>query len=200
MREEIPGDGLIAATVGALSGTLGLRHGGTAAHSSRVVELATEMAHRLDLDHQAVRDLRFAAELHDLGKVGVPDAVLLKAGPLATTEWALVRRHSDWGATLVHGVPGLERVATIVRHHHERYDGTGYPDGLAAEDIPIESRILAVADAYVAMTEDRPYREALSAEVATRELSTNRAAQFDPSAVDALAEVLDQQQAPVWAA
>jgi HD-GYP domain-containing protein (c-di-GMP phosphodiesterase class II) len=194
------GEVLLAATVGALSGALGLRDGGTAAHSIRVVELSAAMGRRLGLRPSALRDLRFAAELHDIGKVGVPDAVLLKAGPLATTEWALVRRHSDWGATLVNGVPGLERVATIVRHHHERYDGTGYPDGLAAEDIPIASRILAVADAYVAMTEDRPYREALSAEVATRELSTNRAAQFDPSAVDALAEVLDQQQAPVWAA
>jgi HD-GYP domain-containing protein (c-di-GMP phosphodiesterase class II) len=188
--EPRDGEVLVAATVGALSGTLGLRHGGTAAHSSRVVELATEMAHRLDLDQRAVRDLRFAAELHDLGKVGVPDAVLLKAGPLATTEWALVRRHSDWGATLVNGVPGLERVATIVRHHHERYDGTGYPDGLAAEDIPIESRILAVADAYVAMTEDRPYRRARPRFEVDHEFRDCSGRQFDPYVVEALREVV----------
>jgi HD-GYP domain-containing protein (c-di-GMP phosphodiesterase class II) len=200
LEESRNGDVLLAATVGGRSGTLGLRHGGTAAHSSRVVDLSGAIGRRLSLRPRAFLDLRFAAELHDLGKVGVPDAVLLKAGPLVKTEWALVRRHSDWGATLVNGVPGLERVATIVRHHHERHDGTGYPDGLAGEDIPVESRILAVADAYVAMTENRPYREALSAEAATSELSANRAAQFDPLAVDALAEVLEQQRVPIRAA
>jgi HD-GYP domain-containing protein (c-di-GMP phosphodiesterase class II) len=199
MREESPGDDLIAATVGALSGTLGLRDGGTAAHSGRVVELAAEMARRLGLGPRALRDLCFAAELHDIGKVGVPDAVLLKAGPLDRTEWAIVKHHSDWGAAVVGRVPGLERAAAIVRHHHERYDGTGYPDGLAGDDIPVESRILAVADAFVAMTEDRPYREALSAEAAATELAVHRAAQFDPLAVDALAGALEQR-APIRAA
>ena len=194
------GEVLLAATVGALSGALGLRDGGTAAHSSRVVELSEAIGGRLGLRPPALRNLLFAAELHDIGKVGVPDSVLLKAGPLVNAEWALVRKHSDWGATLVNGVPGLERVATIVRHHHERYDGNGYPDHLRADAIPLGARIVAVADAFCAMTHDRPYRAATSTEVAITELRRCAGSQFDPLAVDALAEVLEQQRVPIRAA
>jgi HD-GYP domain-containing protein (c-di-GMP phosphodiesterase class II) len=187
-------DGLLEATVEALSSALGLRDGCTAAHSSRVVTLSCLVGRQLGLRPASFRDLQYAAALHDIGKVGVPDAVLLKSGPLAATEWTVIRSHSGWGADVIAKVPGLERVATIVRHHHERYDGTGYPDGLAGEDIPIESRALAVADAYVAMTEDRPYRPALSSENAAGELSRQRATQFDPRAVDALAAELERSE------
>ena len=186
------GDGLLGPTVEALAGTLGLRDDCTGVHSSRVVALSCLMGRRMGLGTRSLRDLAYAAELHDIGKVGVPDAVLRKAGPLGESEWNVVRSHSAWGAELIEKIPGLERVARIVLHHHERYDGRGYPDGLEGEDIPTESRILAVADAFVAMTEDRPYRRALSVDAAFRELGAHSGLQFDPAVVDVLtAEMRD---------
>jgi HD-GYP domain-containing protein (c-di-GMP phosphodiesterase class II) len=182
----IRGDDLLSATVAVLAGTLGLRDGATGAHCDRTVELACSIGRRLGLSADPLRDLGYSARVHDIGKVGVPDAVLRKPGPLDRWEARLLRRHSGWGADLLRGVPGLERVAVIVRHHHERFDGHGYPDGLAGVDIPLESRILAVADAYMAMTDDRPYRRALSPETVARELVEGRATQFDPEVVDAL--------------
>ena len=187
------GDGLLGPTVQALAGTLGLRDDSTGVHSSRVVTLTCLVGRRLRLDTKSLRDLAYAAELHDIGKVGVPDTVLRKAGALTDTEWEVVRSHSTWGADLIERIPGLERVATIVLHHHERYDGRGYPDGLEGEAIPLESRILSVADAFVAMTEDRPYRRALSAEAAGRELRDHAGRQFDPEVVQALTAELEQQ-------
>jgi HD-GYP domain-containing protein (c-di-GMP phosphodiesterase class II) len=185
---------LLAATVDALGGTLGLRCGQTGAHCGRVVALACRLGRRLGLAPAALRDLDYAARLHDIGKVGVPDALLQKAGALNEDEWRLVRGHSAWGARLVEGIPGLERVSLIVRHHHERFDGDGYPDGLRGDDIPMESRILAAADAYVAMTEDRPYRRALSNAAVERELRAGRAQQFDPDVVEALEAELREER------
>ena len=177
---------VLSATVTALAGTLGLRDGGTGKHSTRVSDIAERIGRRRRLRPRAQRDLVYAAEIHDIGKVGIPDAILLKADTLTAREWDVIRGHSAWGAELVERIPGLERVATIVRHHHERFDGCGYPDGLAGEEIPLESRILAVADAFVAMTEDRPYRVALSERAAAEELMACRGGQFDPTVVDAL--------------
>jgi HD-GYP domain-containing protein (c-di-GMP phosphodiesterase class II) len=183
LREAEP---VLSATVTALAGTLGLRDGGTGRHSSRVTDIAERMGRRRRLRPRALRDLVYAAEIHDIGKVGIPDAILLKDGKLTAKEWEVIRGHSEWGAELVQRIPGLERVAMIVRHHHERYDGDGYPAGLAGEDIPLESRVLAVADAFVAMTEDRPYRIALSERAAADELLACSGTQFDPMVVDAL--------------
>ena len=181
-----PSDELLSATVEVLADTLGLRDGETRDHCTRVVELACELGRRLGLSAEEQRDLAYAARVHDIGKVGVPDAILFKPGPLDDLEAELLREHSGWGADLVDRIPGLEHVADIVRHHHERFDGSGYPDGLTAEDTPLESRILAVADAYVAMNEDRPYRAALSRQGVQRELRLGRARQFDPVVLDAL--------------
>jgi HD-GYP domain-containing protein (c-di-GMP phosphodiesterase class II) len=183
--EPVEAHGLLAATVDALSGTLGLRDGPTSAHSGRVEAHATSLGRRLRLNERALRELAYAAELHDIGKVGLPDSVLLKPGPLAALEWEAVRSHSSWGCELLRGVPGLERVAVIVRHHHERFDGNGYPDGLRGEEIPLESRILSVVDAFVAMTEDRPYRSARDPVTAAHELRTHCGTQFDPGVLDA---------------
>ena len=166
--EPVKGNGLLAATVEALKGTVGLRDPPTGAHCDRVERLASDLGRRLRLSHQPLVDLAYAAELHDIGKVGLPDAVLLKPGPLVELEWEAVRSHSVWGSDLLRTVPGLERVAVIVRHHHERFDGSGYPDGLQGEEIPVESRILAVVDAFVAMTEERPYRAACDPAVGRR--------------------------------
>jgi putative nucleotidyltransferase with HDIG domain len=177
---------LLAATVEALAGTLGLRDEGTGSHCDRVSELACRIGRRLELPDRALADLRHAARLHDIGKVGVPDAVLRKPGALSSEEWKVMEGHCSWGANLVERIPGLERVADIVRHHHERFDGGGYPEGLLEDEIPVESRILGVADAYVAMSETRPYRHRLEDEQVARELVQGRGSQFDPEVVEAL--------------
>jgi HD-GYP domain-containing protein (c-di-GMP phosphodiesterase class II) len=181
---------LLTATVDVLAGTLGLRDGHTGEHSDRVVVLARRIGQRLDLVGAQLRDLEYAARLHDIGKVGVPDAVLHKAGPLADDEWQVIRGHAAWGAELVGRIPGLEGVARIVRHHHERFDGDGYPDGLTGAEIPLASRILTVSDAYVAMTEDRPYRRARPGFEVDRELRDGSGSQFDPEVVTGLREVV----------
>jgi putative nucleotidyltransferase with HDIG domain len=186
-----PSDELLSATVEVLADTLGLRDGETRAHCTRVVDLASALGRRLGLDGESLRELGYAARVHDIGKVGVPDRVLYKPGPLDELEAELLREHSGWGAELVHRIPGLERVAEIVRHHHERFDGHGYPDGLEGYETPLESRILAVADAYVAMNEDRPYRPALAPEGVVAELREGRERQFDPVVLDALDAELD---------
>jgi HD-GYP domain-containing protein (c-di-GMP phosphodiesterase class II) len=186
------GTGLLEATVEALSGALGLRDRPTGAHSGRVERLSAELGRRLRLPCRSLSDLVYAAELHDIGKVGVPDALLLKPGPLMDGEWEVVKSHSCWGCDLLRKVPGLERVAVIVRHHHERFDGTGYPDGLKGKDIPVESRILAVVDAYVAMTEERPYRSSLHPQRAAEELHSQRGTQFDPAVLDAFEAGLER--------
>ena len=180
------GEALLSATVDALACTLGLRDDNTGSHSGLVADVSYQLGRALRLGPSSLRELRYAAEVHDIGKVGVPDRVLLKPGPLDTAEWTLIEGHSAEGAELIARIPGLERVASIVRHHHERYDGGGYPDRLRGDDIPLESRILSVADAYVAMIEDRPYRDGLSPEAAKRELRDHSGAQFDPEVVDAL--------------
>ena len=186
---------LLAATVDVLAGTLGLRDGHTGEHSDRVVGLAHRIGERLGLGRRELRDLGYAARLHDIGKVGVPDLVLHKPGPLDDEERELIKGHSVWGADLVGRIPGLEDVARIVRHHHERYDGFGYPDKLAGRDIPLASRILTVADAYVAMTEDRPYRQARPRFEVDHEFRDFSGKQFDPYVVEALREVVSSPHA-----
>jgi HD-GYP domain-containing protein (c-di-GMP phosphodiesterase class II) len=181
---------LLAATVDVLAGTLGLRDGHTGEHSDRVVGLSHRIGERLGLGRRELRDLSYAARLHDIGKVGVPDLVLHKPGPLDAEERELIKGHSVWGADLVGRIPGLQDVARIVRHHHERYDGFGYPDGLLGRDIPLASRILTVADAYVAMTEDRPYRRARPRFEVDHEFRDCSGKQFDPYVVHALREVV----------
>jgi HD-GYP domain-containing protein (c-di-GMP phosphodiesterase class II) len=183
-------DTLLPATVDVLAGALGLRDGSTGDHSDRVVELAQRIGEKLGLERRELRDLGYAARLHDIGKVGVPDAVLFKAGPLEDDEREVVQHHAVAGATLIGELPGLEAVARIVRHHHECYNGNGYPDGLSGRDIPLSSRILSVADAYAAMTEDRPYRRARPRFEVDQELKDCSGSQFDPYVVAALREVV----------
>ena len=178
--------GTVAAQVDALATALSVWDGQTREHSETVVELAGLTGTRMGLDRVELLELELAALLHDVGKLRVPREILRKPGALSESERRLMRNHPVWGAELVSGVPGLQAVALIVRHHHERVDGTGYPSKLSGVRIPVASRIMAVCDAYGAMTETRPYREERSPEEALAELREKAGNQFDPAVVDAL--------------
>jgi HD-GYP domain-containing protein (c-di-GMP phosphodiesterase class II) len=163
----------------------------TGEHSRQVVELVQDLGHRLELTARELRIAEFAALLHDIGKIRIPAAIINKPGPLTPAEWAVIKTHTVEGEHLLGRVGGLlAEVGTIVRSCHERWDGTGYPDGLAGEDIPLIARIVCCCDAYNAMTTDRPYRQALPLEEARAELVANRGSQFDPAVVDELLATL----------
>jgi putative nucleotidyltransferase with HDIG domain len=155
-------------------------------HVVAVSSIAIIIAERLQLDHRQRAALAVAALLHDVGKVAVPDAILAKPGPLDADEWAVMRSHSAVGAQLLAPLLGDPRIVAIVRSHHERWDGQGYPDGLAGSAIPLGARIVAVADAFQAMTEVRPYRKALTRGVAFDTIRWEAGHQFDPTCVEAL--------------
>src|SRR3954468_19028285 len=185
-------DRTVCAHVQALAAAMDLRDRRTATHSEDVVRLARDVGELLDLEAAARLELDFAARLHDVGKIRVPDAVLNKPGPLDADESRLIRNHSAWGAETLEQIPGLEVISTLVRFHHERWDGHGYPDGLSGVRIPLASRIIAVCDSYGAMTCDRPYREAMEPEEAVDELRRGAGRQFDPDVVVALVSVIEQ--------
>jgi HD-GYP domain-containing protein (c-di-GMP phosphodiesterase class II) len=178
--------GTVASQVDALATALSVWDGQTRRHSDTVVELAHRTGARMGLDHMELLELELAALLHDVGKLRVPRELLRKPGPLSGSEEALMQNHAAWGAELVSGVPGLQAAALIVRHHHERVDGSGYPNRLAGVRIPVASRIMAVCDAYGAMTEARPYREQREPHQALAEIRDLAGNQFDPAVVDAL--------------
>lgn len=159
----------------------------TGAHSRNVVDLAIAVADRLGLDARSRHLAELTALLHDVGKIRIPKAIIHKAGPLTAEEWALIRLHTIDGEQLLSQVGGLlTEVGHIVRSCHERYDGQGYPDGLAREEIPLIARIVCCCDAFNAMTTTRSYRAAMSANEARQELTRNRGTQFDPDVVDAI--------------
>ena len=180
--------------VEAMAAAVEMRDDYTSEHSEAVVRLASRVGERLGLSDAALAELEFAARLHDVGKIGVPDAVLNKDGPLEPAEWEIMRQHPEWGAQLLRRVPGLKRVSRIVRHAHERWDGNGYPDRLTSAEIPLESRIILACDAYHAMTSDRPYRAALRPWVAVSELREGAGGQFDPAVVDVLVNELRSER------
>jgi putative nucleotidyltransferase with HDIG domain len=182
-------------TLASLSNALEAKDAVTSQHTEEVVRLAVAVAAELELDLEAVRTVELGAVLHDIGKVRVPEAILNKPGPLDEAEWAVMRTHPEVGEQIVRPIQSLQAILPIVRHHHERWDGTGYPDGLSGRAIPVGARIVAVCDAYRAMTEDRPYREALGPDEARRELEEGSGTQFDPECVAALLRALDRRQA-----
>jgi diguanylate cyclase (GGDEF)-like protein len=164
-------------------------------HLATVADLAVAVATTLGLNAAEVEQVRHAADLHDVGKVAIPDAILDKPGPLDDDEWAFMRRHTIIGERIVAAAPALGPVAALVRASHERFDGRGYPDGLAGEEIPLGARIVAVCDSFDAMVADRPYREPMSDAAALAELRRCAGSQFDPRVVDAFAAALAQARA-----
>jgi two-component system, cell cycle response regulator len=161
-------------------------------HTSHVSRLAVAVARRLELDGEQVDEVARAADLHDIGKVGIPDAILEKPGTLDAGEWELVRQHTLLGERILSAASALRPVARIVRSSHERWDGRGYPDGLAGPKIPLAARIVAVCDAYDAMVSNRCYREALSPVAAREELIQEAGRQFDPEVVGIVLEALEE--------
>jgi diguanylate cyclase (GGDEF)-like protein/putative nucleotidyltransferase with HDIG domain len=159
-------------------------------HSLGVASLAEQTARALGLEPDDIEAVRLAAELHDIGKVAIPETILNKPGPLDDLEWEYMRRHSVIGERIIAAAPSLQRVAKMVRASHERFDGGGYPDGLAGDGVPLGARIVAVCDAYDAMVTARPYSAAQHVEDAVAELRRCAGAQFDPVVVDAFCDVL----------
>jgi two-component system, cell cycle response regulator len=179
-------EALGTAAVDVLARAVDVRDDYTGRHSAQVGALARRVGERLGMTGEEITLLECAARLHDVGKLGVPDTILQKPGPLDEAEWAIMRRHPEWGAEMVSSVPGLEQLGGLVAAHHERWDGGGYPDGLAGEAIPLASRVISVCDAYEAMVSRRPYRSSLSARHALAELSAGAGSQFDPQVVAAV--------------
>jgi diguanylate cyclase (GGDEF)-like protein len=175
-----------------LLGVLAERQPDVSSHMERVAELAEGVAMRLGLSTEVVREIRFAAALHDIGKVAIPDGIINKPGPLAAEDLGFIRKHTLIGQRIMGAAPALAGAARLVRSSHERMDGTGYPDGLAGEEIPIGSRIILVCDAFDAMLTERPYAPARSVDEALQELSAHAGTQFDPAVVAAFAEELVQ--------
>ncbi len=184
--------GSVSGQVGRLQSELAAYDEETHEHCREVGDLACAVGRSFDLDPFELAELLFAAELHDLGKSALPHAILRKRGPLDESEWRHVQRHPVLGAEMLAAVPGLAPVGWVVQHHHERWDGTGYPHGLARERIPLASRIVAACDAYLAMVRDRPYRAARSAPAAIAELHAGAGTQWDPEVVEVLVEALHE--------
>ena len=176
-------EGSYRATLKALAASLETRDAETHGHSGRVVAFSLRLGRELRLDDEQLRSLEFGAMLHDIGKIGVPDAILRKPGPLIESEWVLMREHPRLGEQILSGIEFLGGAARVVAHHHERWDGTGYPRGLRGEEIDLNARIFAVADAFDAITSDRVYRAAGTYDVAAAELGAGAGRHFDPQVV-----------------
>ena len=170
----------------ALLAMLSERDYGTCCHSKATAQWARRLATAIGCDAQTGEFVELCALLHDIGKISTPDTVLLKPEPLDSAEWEIMREHAAAGARILSQIPSLARCANVVRAHHERFDGTGYPDALAGTNIPLEARIVAVADAFHAMISDRPYRNAISPRQALEILSEGRGTQWDADVVDAM--------------
>jgi putative nucleotidyltransferase with HDIG domain len=172
-------------SLAALSAAIETRDPYARGHSSRVTVFAQAMARRLSLDRERIAVLRLGALLHDVGKLVVPSSVLLKRGPLTGAELDVMRRHPAAGARMLRSLGAPETILPLVLHHHERWDGSGYPTGRRGDDIPLEARVLCIADSFDAMTSSRPYRTTWRTDEALEELERCSGSQFDPELVAA---------------
>ena len=182
----------------ALARAMNARDGMTHAHAHRVQRFAAALAVAANIrDHRMLEALDAAALLHDIGKLGIPDQLLHKPGPLTADEYAQVKQHAVIGADILSAVPFTGALALIVRHHHENWDGTGYPDGLRGDAIPLGARVLAIVDCYDALTSDRPYRRSLSHERAMAMILERRGTMYEPELADAFLRIVGElRQAP----
>jgi HD-GYP domain-containing protein (c-di-GMP phosphodiesterase class II) len=181
-------------TVEALANALEANDEYTSTHARWISDLSLRVGTQLGLGDETLKRLELGALLHDIGKIGVPSGILLKPGRLSAAERAIMEMHPVLGERIIAPIDRLQEVRSIVRHCHERWDGRGYPDGLAGADIPLEARIIFVCDAYHAMTTDRPYRRRLSHPEAVRRLREGSGSQFDPRVVDACLGVLERDR------
>lgn len=172
-----------------LSTAVDVRDPYTAGHSDRVTKISLLIANKLNMTKDMIKTLECAALFHDIGKLGISEAILLKNDKLTLEEYDLIKRHPDIGASILENVDFLKDALPIIRHHHERFSGDGYPDHIAKEKIPLGARIIAIADTYDAMTSDRPYRRGLGHDVAVNEILKNRGTQFDDRVVDVFIEI-----------
>jgi len=191
---------LLTSTICAFNQMLDLRDLGTGIHSTRLAEWAVRVGRKLGLPESDFFQLETAALLHDIGKIGIPDAILKKEGKLTDQERVLMNKHPEYSWSILRLFPGLDKASLYALHHHESYDGRGYPGGLKGNEIPIGSRIVAVIDAYDAMISNRCYRQGLSHEEAVRRLNEGVNSQFDPAVVQAFVEIAAQEVAEVFAA
>jgi HD-GYP domain-containing protein (c-di-GMP phosphodiesterase class II) len=180
------------ATLISLSKAIDLRDNDTEGHCRRVVEYSLMMGRFLKFDDDELIRLCHGALLHDIGKIGIPDAILHKPGPLTDEEWQVMRTHPQLGALLVADVRQLERAREVILNHHERFDGRGYPRGLTNDQVPLAARVFTIADAFDAMISDRPYRKAMSLTEARAEVRRCSGTQFDPTCVEAFESISDE--------
>jgi HD-GYP domain-containing protein (c-di-GMP phosphodiesterase class II) len=162
---------------------------------NRVGHLARATALAMGMDQAEVERTEIAGRLHDVGKVAIPDSILTKPGPLDGREWVIMRTHAEVGERILHSAPSLANLGELVRHHHERYDGSGYPDRLAGEEIPPGSRIISVCAAFAAMMRHRPFSDAITVEEALDELRRCSGSQFDPAVVEIFQRLVRQASA-----
>jgi putative nucleotidyltransferase with HDIG domain len=179
-------------TIEKLAQAVELRDAYTGEHSRRVTRFAVLLGRQLRLSAEDVELIRIGTPLHDIGKIGIEDAILRKPGPLTPAEFEVMKTHVTKGAEIIEKMPDLAAAVPIVRSHHERWDGGGYPDGLRGEDIPRLARVVAVANAFDAMAFDTPYRRGRAAEVAFAEIERQRGLQFDPDVATAFLQVREK--------
>jgi len=180
-------------SIKALAQALDARDAYYKGHSDRVTRYAVSIARKMNLPQGIIENIRYAAMIHDIGKIGIPDTILQKIEPLTKDEWERIREHPDIGEALISPIDFLENVTSLIKYHHERWDGKGYPEGLKGDEIPLGARIISIADSFDSMTSTRPYRKALTKKEAMDELIRQRGKQFDPKIVDIFLDVLKEE-------
>lgn len=180
---------LFMAAIDGFAAAIGARDGYTLHHSEQVADFAVLLSRRIGLDEKNIQTARIAGKLHDIGKIGVPESILMKKELLTASEFDVMKNHPAKAAEILGSLPSLAAVIDGARHHHERFDGSGYPDGLKGDSIPLMGRILAICDAFSAMITERPYRPAILPENAREEIRLNSSTQFDPQLVNAFLSI-----------
>ena len=191
---------LLTSVICGFNQLLDLRDLGTGVHSTRLAEWAVRVGHKLGIPESDLYQLEVAALLHDIGKIGIPDAILKKEGKLTDAERELMNKHPEYSWSILRLLPGLEKAALAALHHHESFNGAGYPAGLKGDEIPIASRIVSVIDAYDAMISNRCYRRGLPHDEAVRRLMESGGTQFDPLVVQTFVDIAKNEVADVFAA